>query len=127
MSLDPPDTIDAEIRPTADRQTAPRSGQTGSGCVLPEPPDDEEKYSYVRRHLWVLTAASIISMSCLLYSQFRLIQSSPWLIVLLPCLGFTALYYVTSMRVNSFTADFDLRAHRQLVQDWRPKAYPTVA
>jgi cellulose synthase (UDP-forming) len=115
-----------ETRPPGARQTAPQSGQTGS-CVLPEPPDDEEKYSYVRRHLWVLTAASIISMSCLVFSQFRLIQSSPWLIILLPCLGFTVLYYVTSMRVNAFTADFDLQAHRQLVQDWRPQAYPTVA
>lgn len=126
MSLDSPDTMATETRPPGARQTAPQSGQTGS-CVLPEPPDDEEKYSYVRRHLWVLTAASIISMSCLVFSQFRLIQSSPWLIILLPCLGFTVLYYVTSMRVNAFTADFDLQAHRQLVQDWRPQAHPTVA
>jgi cellulose synthase (UDP-forming) len=56
-----------------------------------------------------------------------LLQSSPWLLVLLPCLGFTVLYYIVSLRVNAFTADFDLRAHRRLVQDWRPKTYPTVA
>ncbi|MEV5309654.1 cellulose synthase catalytic subunit [Streptomyces sp. NPDC052610] len=66
-------------------------------------------------------------MGCLAVSQFRLFQSSPWLLVLLPCLGFTVIYYVVSLRVNAFTADFDLRAHRKLVQDWRPNAYPTVA
>ncbi|MFG2356404.1 glycosyltransferase family 2 protein [Streptomyces sp. NPDC048521] len=66
-------------------------------------------------------------MCCLLYSQFRLAQSASWLIVLLPCLGFTVLYYVVSLRVNAFTADFDLRAHRRLVEGWRPQAYPTVA
>ncbi|MFE1883279.1 glycosyltransferase family 2 protein [Streptomyces diastatochromogenes] len=126
MSLDSHEVIATETPPTVARQTAPRSGQTGNP-VLPEPPNDKEKYSYVRRHLWVLTTASVISMSCLVYSQFRLLHSSPWLIVLLPCLGFTVLYYVTSMRVNAFTADFDLKAHRRLVQDWRPKAYPTVA
>ncbi|MFI8241560.1 glycosyltransferase family 2 protein [Streptomyces sp. NPDC085866] len=126
MSLNSPEIIATQIPPTVARQTAPRSGQTGNH-VLPEPPDDKEKYSYVRRHLWVLTTASLISMSCLVYSQFRLLHASLWLIVLLPCLGFTVLYYVTSMRVNAFTADFDLKAHRRLVQDWRPKTHPTVA
>ncbi len=126
MSLDSPDAVVTEIRSSTAQRIVPRSGQT-SGCVLPEPPDDKEKYSYVRRHLWVLTAASLISMSCLVFSQFKLVQSSPWLIVLLPCLVFTVVYYVTSMRVNAFTADFDLKAHRQLVQGWRPPVYPTVA
>jgi cellulose synthase (UDP-forming) len=75
----------------------------------------------------VLTAASLISMGCLAFSQFRLIDSSPWLTPLLPCLIFTVLYYLASLRVNAFTADFDLEAHRRLVQDWHPPAYPTVA
>lgn len=104
----------------------PRSEQAAT-CVLPQPPDDQEKYSYARRHLWVLTAASLISMGCLVFSQFRLLQSSTWLFVLLPCLGFSALYYIASLRVNGFTADFDLRGHRQLVRNWRPEEYPTVA
>ncbi|MGN9759578.1 glycosyltransferase family 2 protein [Streptomyces sp. SD31] len=111
-------------RSTAPRRTARSRNATR---LLPQPPDSEEKYSYVRRHLWILTAASLISMSCLVVSQFRLIHSTPWLIVLLPFLGFTVLYYVTSLRVTGFTADFDLAAHRRLVQAWRPKEYPTVA
>jgi cellulose synthase (UDP-forming) len=126
MSLDSPDAAAAASAPKAVRQTAARPAPPAIR-VLPDPPDDEEKHSYVRRHLWVLTGASIISMSCLVVSQFRLVQSSPWLIALLPCLGFTLLYYVTSLRVNSFTADFDWEAHRRLVQGWRPESYPTVA
>ncbi|MFF0162454.1 glycosyltransferase family 2 protein [Streptomyces sp. NPDC005263] len=66
-------------------------------------------------------------MGCLVFSQFRLIQSSPWLFVLLPCLGFSVLYYIASLRVNAFTTDFDLQGHRRLVQNWRPEKYPTVA
>ncbi|MFJ8105852.1 glycosyltransferase family 2 protein [Streptomyces sp. NPDC096132] len=107
-------------------QITHRSGQTDAS-VLPQPPDDDEKYSYARRHLWVLTGASLISMGCLVFSQFRLVQSSPWLLVLLPCLVFSVLYYLASLRVNGFTADFDLKAHRRLVQEWRPTTYPTVA
>ncbi|WP_067252549.1 glycosyltransferase family 2 protein [Streptomyces sp. DSM 15324] len=103
-----------------------RSGQQ-PGTVLPRPPDEEEKYSYVRRRLWVLTGASIISMGCLVQSQFRLIQSTPWLFVLLPCLVFSVLYYLASLRVNGFTPDFDLAAHRDLVRAWRPATHPTVA
>lgn len=71
----------------------------------PAAPDDTEKFSYVSRRLWILTSASLLSMSCLVLSQFRLAQSSPWLMALLPCLGFTFLYYVISLRVNAFTAD----------------------
>ncbi|MFH8799243.1 glycosyltransferase family 2 protein [Streptomyces sp. NPDC017936] len=66
-------------------------------------------------------------MSCLVLSQFMLIRSSTLLFVLLPCLGFSVLYYIVSLRVNSFTADFDLVAHRRLVEEWRPTVYPTVA
>ncbi|MER5430084.1 glycosyltransferase family 2 protein [Streptomyces sp. NPDC002588] len=113
-------------RQQAEPQTTRRSGEA-TASVLPQPPDDDEKYSYARRHLWVLTAASLISMSCLAFSQFKLVQSSPWLFVLLPCLVFSILYYVVSLRVNGFTPDFDLRAHRRLVREWRPEAYPTVA
>ncbi|MFF8843838.1 glycosyltransferase family 2 protein [Streptomyces sp. NPDC015127] len=106
------------------RQTA-RSVQPAT-CVLPQPPDDQEKYSYVRRRLGVLTVASLISMACFVFGQFRLIQSSPWLSALLPCLVFTVLYYLASLRVNAFTANFDLEAHRRLVADWHPRTYPTV-
>ncbi|WP_455356311.1 glycosyltransferase family 2 protein [Streptomyces sp. SYSU K217416] len=106
----------------ATEDACPESGN----CVLPQPPTDQEKYSYVRRRLWVLTISSLVSMGCLAFSQFRLIQSSPWLNLWLPFLVCTLLYYLVSLRVNAFTADFDLKAHDRLVRDWRPETYPTV-
>jgi cellulose synthase (UDP-forming) len=102
--------------------------QRAAGIIglLPKPPDDQEKYTYIKRRLWVLTGCSFVSFGCLITSQFRLTQSSRWLWLYVPLLAFTVLYYLTSLRVNSFTRDFDLAAHRQLVRSWRPRVYPTV-
>jgi hypothetical protein len=70
---------------------------------LPQPPDDREKYSYVERHLWVLTCCSLVSFSCLAVSQFRLAQSTFWLWLYLlwlylPFLAFTILYHLVSLQ-----------------------------
>src|SRR6185436_13303598 len=43
-----------------------------------------------------------------------------------PLLGITICYYLISLRVNAFTRDFSLRAHRRLTLSWRPAAYPAV-
>jgi len=94
--------------------------------LLPQPPDDVEKFCYVRRNLWVLTTFSLVSFSCLAASQFLLARSSPLLWVFLPLLGITICYYLISLRVNAFTRDFSLRAHRRLTLSWRPAAYPAV-
>jgi cellulose synthase (UDP-forming) len=120
-----PEAPDGTTAQAATIRPATQSQQTAL-CVLPQPPNDQEKYSYVRRRLWVLTSCSLISITCLAFSQFRMIQSSPWLTLYLPFLIFTMLYYLISLRVNVFTPDFDLEAHRRLVREWRPEAYPTV-
>jgi cellulose synthase (UDP-forming) len=99
---------------------------TNIAGLLPQPPDDREKYSYIERHVWVLTCCSLVSFSCLAVSQFRLAQSTVWLWVYLPFLLFTILYYLVSLSVNAFSRDFDLRAHRRLRLSWRPAVYPTV-
>jgi cellulose synthase (UDP-forming) len=106
------------------RQARYRS--TNIAGLLPQPPDDREKYSYIKRHLWVLTCCSLVSFSCLALSQYRLAQSTPWLWVYLPFLLFTILYYLVSLSVNAFSRSFDLRAHRRLRWSWRPAVYPTV-
>ena len=41
--------------------------------VLPVPPTDAEKYSYVRRHTWVLTLCAALSFPPLVYSQVRMV------------------------------------------------------
>ncbi|WP_181871108.1 glycosyltransferase family 2 protein [Sphaerisporangium album] len=98
----------------------------GPPGLLPQPPDDREKYFYVKRHQWVLTLSSFVSFGCLVISQYRLVQSSPWLWAFMPLLFFTVVYYLVSLRVNAFTRDFDLRTHARLVRSWRPRRYPSV-
>jgi len=40
--------------------------------VLPVPPTDTEKYTYVRRHAWVLTVCALLSIPPLVYGQVRM-------------------------------------------------------
>jgi cellulose synthase (UDP-forming) len=98
----------------------------GVAGLLPVPPDDQEKYSYVARHLWVLVCGSLVSFGCLTVSQLGLMRSTPWLWALAPFLLFTVLYYVVSLSVSTFGRDFDVRAHRDLCSAWRPAVSPTV-
>ena len=72
------------------------------------------------------SSRSLVSFGCLALSQLRLVQSTPWMWLLLPFLLFTILYYVVSLSVNAFSRDFDLRAHRRLRSSWRPAVYPNV-
>lgn len=112
-------------RQNSGRRKAGRSDGAPLG-LLPLPPTDREKYSYARRHLWILTISSLISFCCLVVSQFKLAQSTPVLWIYTPLLVFTVLYYLVSLRVNGFTRDFDIAHHKRLVHNWRPEVYPTV-
>src|SRR4051794_20182731 len=94
--------------------------------LLPKPPTDREKYSYAKRHLWVLTLFSLVSFCCLVASQFKLAQSTPWMWIYVPLLVFTVVYYLISLRVNALTRDFDMKAHKRLVREWRPEVHPSV-
>ena len=101
------------------------SGKPFDG-VLPNPPNDTERYSYVRRHLWVLILCSIVSFGFLTVSQLRLANASPWFWCYVPFLFFTIAYFLVSLWVNGFTRDFDLAAHRAVVEGWEPERYPSV-
>ncbi|WP_442789216.1 glycosyltransferase family 2 protein [Kitasatospora sp. NBC_01302] len=94
--------------------------------LLPQPPDDQEKYSYAKRHVWVLTVLSVVCFGCLAVSQFRFSSSSPWFWIFAPFLALISLDYLISLRLDSFTHDFDLRAHRRRVLRWKPSEYPSV-
>lgn len=134
----PPSGTRVDSRLSVDRRTGTRSDAhrspsradhrltTSTLGLLPQPPDDREKYAYIGRRLWVLTCCSLVSFSCLTVAQFRLARSTPWLWVYLPFLLFTILYYLVSLSVNGFSRDFDLRAHKRMRSSWRPAVYPTV-
>jgi cellulose synthase/poly-beta-1,6-N-acetylglucosamine synthase-like glycosyltransferase len=106
--------------------TAAKIRHRQASLVLPDPPDDEEKYAYVQRNLPYLATALIIGASCLIVSQIRFELHD---VVLLPFLAFTAtyvIYQVISLPVNFAGRGFDLAAHDQRIRAWHPDSYPRV-
>jgi cellulose synthase/poly-beta-1,6-N-acetylglucosamine synthase-like glycosyltransferase len=94
--------------------------------VLPRPPDDNEKYSYVQRNLPYLTIVLVIGAGCLIFSQLRFETHD---LVLAPFLLFTAAYVIyqaISLPVNFAGRGFDLAAHTARVRAWHPPSYPCV-
>ena len=103
-----------------------RRHQRHVGLVLPLPPRDDEKYSYVQRNLPYLTTVILIGSVCLIFSQIKFEVHD---LVLLPFIVFTGLYVAyqaTSIPVNFTGAGFDLAAHRARVAAWHPPSYPRV-
>ena len=92
----------------------------------PQPPDDDEKYSYVQRNLPYLTTVILLGSVCVIISQLRFELHD---LVLAPFGVFTAvfvIYQAISLPVNFAGAGFDLAAHRARVRSWRPAAYPGI-
>jgi cellulose synthase/poly-beta-1,6-N-acetylglucosamine synthase-like glycosyltransferase len=94
--------------------------------VLPRPPDDDEKYSYIQRNLPYLTIVLVVGASCLTISQARLEAHD---LVLAPFMAFTATYVIyqaISLPVNFVGRGFDLAGHQARLRAWRPPSYPCV-
>jgi cellulose synthase (UDP-forming) len=111
------------------RQAGPQNPAThpqDQGLVLPVPPLDTEKYSYVRRHNWILTVCQLLTFPPLLYSQFRLFEDSPWFLVYAPFVLIGLLTFLLSLLSDGMGRDFDLDEHKKLVSVWMPLWYPTV-
>jgi cellulose synthase (UDP-forming) len=94
--------------------------------VLPVPPYDSEKFSYVRRHTWVLTLCTVLTFPPLVYSQIRLFMVSPWFLLYAPFMLLGTLTFFVSLLADGFGAGFDLAEHRKIVENWRPWRYPSV-
>ena len=94
--------------------------------MLPVPPADSEKFSYVRRHTWVLTLCTVLTFPPLVYSQVRLFIDSPWFLLYLPFMLLGTLTFFVSLLADGFGAGFDLAEHRRIVAGWRPMRYPSV-
>ena len=107
-------------RPTRPTRKAARH------LVLPVPPSDAEKFSYVRRHTWVLTVFSILTFPPLIYGQVRLVPESPWFLLYVPFIALGLLTFLMSLFADGFSKGFDLAEHRRIVQSWAPRRYPSV-
>ncbi len=114
------------IQTTQTAVRPPPIARASTHCVLPQPPTDDEKYSYVHRDLPLLVWTSLLSVAMIVVSQLHFISINHWLLVLLPFLLFTIVYFVISMRVYATSRNFDLVAHRTLVDGWSPDHHPSV-
>ena len=96
------------------------------GPILPVPPDDDEKFRYVRQHAWILTLFSVASFPLLLFSQVRLMLQYHWFWVYSPCVLLAALFLALPLLTDGLSRSFDFDEHRRLVDSWHPPKYPSV-
>lgn len=97
-----------------------------SSQVLPVPPSGTEKYSYVRRHTWVLTVCQLVTFPPLLYSQFRMFEDSPWFLLYAPFVAIGVVTFLVSLIADGIGKGFDLAEHKKIVANWLPLWYPSV-
>ena len=115
----PTGTVARPVTPAA-RQRQPHR------LVPPQPPDDDEKYSYIERNLPYLTTVIVIGSACLIVSQVRFETHD---LALLPFMAFTGIYFIyqaISLPVNFAGRGFDLAAHQARIRTWKPSTYPDV-
>ncbi len=93
---------------------------------LPSAPSEKEKYSYLKRHVNVLTFFSILGFACITISASRLYVERVWLYPFFLLLGYTIFYFLFSLRINLFPQDFDVENHKRIVAEWKPNNYPHV-
>ena len=93
--------------------------------VLPPPPDDREKYSYIDRQLPYLTLVMIIGFTTATLSQIWFEASSGWWFFGIFTLT-TAMSFGLALPLSFFGRGFDLRAHNRRIRGWSPRHYPSV-
>ena len=106
--------------------TVTRKRRGPARLVLPPPPDDSEKYTYIERNLGYLLTILVVGSSCLAISQLRF-ELHDW--ALAPFLLFTGTYIAyqaITLPVNFTGRDFDLAAHQTRIAAWRPASYPRL-
>lgn len=94
--------------------------------LLPSAPCNQEKYRYIKRHINVLTLFTVIGFVCTTIAATGLVLERPRLFPLTFLLSFSILYFITSLMLNLFPVDFDLKKHQILITQWRPTPYPSV-
>jgi cellulose synthase (UDP-forming) len=103
-----------------------RTGADDPHPVLPVPPTDTEKYTYVRRHVWLLTLCAALSVPPLVYGQVRMVLNSPWFYVYVPFALFGVSCFVLYLIADGTSPGFDLAEHKRIVAGWLPLWYPSV-
>ena len=103
-----------------------RNRRQPARLMVPVPPDDDEKYSFVERNVGYLATILVIGSACLCISQLRFELHD---LLLWPFLIFTGTYIAyqaITLPVNFTGKDFDLAAHQARIAAWRPPDYPAL-
>jgi cellulose synthase (UDP-forming) len=99
-----------------------------SDSLLPIPPSDEQKFSYVKRHLWLLNLFTVCSFASVAYSTILFFELDTVLWPFIALLGLTSAGLALSIQADLFSRDFDDEEHRRRVAAWSPGpgGYPSV-
>jgi cellulose synthase (UDP-forming) len=89
-----------------------------SDSVLPIPPSDEQKFSYVKRHVWLLNFCAVSSFSAVAYSTVLFSRLDDGLWPFFALLGLAAAGFALSIQADLFSRDFDHEEHRRQVAAW---------
>ena len=110
------------MRPDAERQ---RRGGHENQPVLPDPPNDEEKYTYIDRQLPYLAAVMTLGFVAATTSQIWFEVATGWW----PFALFTfacVMSFGIALPLSFTGRGFDLERHNERVRGWQPTRYPDV-
>jgi cellulose synthase (UDP-forming) len=121
-----PEREDAAGRLTAVPARAPApAAPPALEPVLPVPPTETEKYSYVRRHQWFLTLCALVCFPPVIYTQYEIVRATGWYFLFLPFALFVIMIMLM-VALDGFSRGFDLGEHKRVVAAWKPERYPSV-
>jgi cellulose synthase (UDP-forming) len=93
--------------------------------ILPDPPTDTEKYSYIDRHLAYLSVVMLTGFCAATLSQVWFEMSSGWWFF--GVFTFTsAMSFGLSLPLSFLGGGFDLARHNNRVRSWQPRRHPHV-
>jgi cellulose synthase (UDP-forming) len=93
--------------------------------VLPDPPNDVEKYAYLNRNLGYLALTMVLGFLAATSSQIWFeYATGMWPFAIFTAIGFVS--FGLSLPLSFAGHGFDLSEHVRKVSSWRPRRYPTV-
>jgi cellulose synthase (UDP-forming) len=93
---------------------------------LPSPPTDQERDSYFKRYIAILTGCGTVGMAGVVWATVHLSLTHEGLRPYLLLVAIATLFFAVSLWLTAFTRDEDAETHRGKVDCWSPSSYPAV-